>query len=90
MEPSAIEEMFRMVAIGDYDDRYVIPQRHGEDAPDPYGMQGTNGVDFAGCSVTGDATATTEDTLESPADVAAAAHFDLRDRLVRRNGGADG
>ena len=26
MEPAEIEEMFRMVAIGDYDDRYVIPQ----------------------------------------------------------------
>ena len=79
-----------MVAIGDYDDRYVVPRRHGEDAPDPFGMQGTNGVDFAGCSVSGDASADTDDTLGSPADVAAAARFDLRDRLVRRNGGADG
>jgi nitrate reductase beta subunit len=90
MEPAEIEDMFQMVAIGDYDDRYVIPRRHGEDAPDPFGMQGTNGVDFAGCSVSGDASADTDDTLGSPSDVAAAARFDLRDRLVRRNGDADG
>ena len=82
MEPAEIEDMFQMVAIGDYDDRYVIPRRHGEDAPDPFGMQGTNGVDFAGCSVSGDASADTDDTLGSPSDVAAAARFDLRDRLV--------
>ena len=90
MEPAEIEDMFQMVAIGDYDDRYVIPRRHGEDAPDPFGMQGTNGVDFAGCSVSGDASADTDDTLGAPADVVAAARFDLRDRLVRRNGDADG
>ena len=34
MEPAELEAMFRMVAIGDYDDRYVIPKRHGEVSPD--------------------------------------------------------
>ena len=33
MEPAELEAMFRMVAIADYDERYVVPQRHGELAP---------------------------------------------------------
>ena len=46
MEPAEIEEMFRMVAIGDYDDRYVIPKRHGEVSPDAFAEQGSCGIDF--------------------------------------------
>ncbi len=47
MEPHELEEMFRMVAIGDYDDRYVIPRRHGEVSPDAFTAQGSCGIDFA-------------------------------------------
>ena len=47
MEPHELEEMFRMVAIADYDDRYVIPQRHGEVSRDAFVDQGSCGIDFA-------------------------------------------
>jgi nitrate reductase beta subunit len=47
MEPHELEEMFRMVAIADYDDRYVIPRRHGEVSPDAFTAQGSCGIDFA-------------------------------------------
>ena len=46
MEPAEMEEMFRMVAIGDYDDRYVVPKRHGEVSPDAFAEQGSCGIDF--------------------------------------------
>ncbi len=46
MEPHELEAMFRMVAIGDYDDRYVIPKRHGEVSPDAFAEQGSCGIDF--------------------------------------------
>ena len=72
MEPEQMEEMFRMVAIGDYDERYVIPKRHGEASPNPFVDQGSCGIDFAGPT--------------APASVAAPAEpvpvdFDLRDHL---------
>ena len=91
MEPSEIEEMFRMVAIGDYDDRYVIPKRHGEASPDAFAEQGSCGIDFAaaGAGATAGAglAAITGDGLEEDP---LAASFDLRDQLVQRkpeNGG---
>ena len=46
--PSELEEMFRMVAIADYDDRYVVPLRHGEVSPAAFAEQGTCGIDFVG------------------------------------------
>jgi nitrate reductase beta subunit len=78
MEPEQMEEMFRMVAIGDYDDRYVIPKRHGEVTADPLADQGSCGIDFAGAP--------------APASVAAPADpvpddFDLRDYLSRGGNG---
>jgi nitrate reductase beta subunit len=88
MEPAEIEAMFDMVAIGDYDDRYVIPKRHGEEATNPFGGQGVNGLDFAGCSISSGASAADVDEAEA-ADARAAAGFDLREQLVRRNGGSD-
>ena len=36
MEPSAIEAMFRLLAIAKYDERYVIPQAHGEIGVNPH------------------------------------------------------
>jgi nitrate reductase beta subunit len=78
MEPEEMEEMFRMVAIGDYDERYVIPKRHGEVSPDPLADQGSCGIDFAG--------------PPAPAAVAAPAEpvpddFDLRDYLSEGGNG---
>ena len=52
MEPAEIEAMFQMVAIGDYDDRYVIPKRHGEASPDAFAEQGSCGIDFSGVTAT--------------------------------------
>ena len=85
MEPDEIEEMFRMVAIGDYDDRYVLPKRHGEVSPAAFAEQGSCGIDFAeGAAVLpADAFATGEEGYEG-------ADFDLREHLVRREGGGDG
>jgi nitrate reductase beta subunit len=76
MTPDELEEMFRMVAIGDYDDRYVIPKRHGEVSPAAFAEQGSCGIDFAnGAAV--------------PPEPAVDPDFDLRDHLVHR-GGRDG
>ena len=89
MEPDEIEEMFRMVAIGDYDDRSVIPKRHGEESPDAFGRQGSVGLDFSGCSVTVAPAAAIEDGIENYDSPAVAADFDLRDQLVQRPGDRD-
>jgi nitrate reductase beta subunit len=70
--------MFRMVAIGDYDDRYVIPKRHGEASPTAFADQGSCGVDFAGAGLVPDA----EPYEPEPA----ASEIDLRDYLVRQPG----
>ena len=48
MEPSAIEAMFRLLAIAKYDERYVIPQAHGEIGVNPHSQQGACGLDFEG------------------------------------------
>jgi nitrate reductase beta subunit len=74
MEPAEMEAMFRMVAISDYDDRYVVPKRHGELTPDAYAAQGSCGVDFV-------------DGAPVPPEPAPDPDFDLRDHLVIRNGG---
>jgi len=89
MTPDEIEAMFRMVAIGDYDDRYVIPKRHGEEGADAFGRQGSVGLDFSGCSVTVAPAAAIEDGIENYDSPAVAADFDLRDQLVQRPGGDD-
>jgi hypothetical protein len=46
MTPEELEDMFRMVAIADYDDRYVIPKRHGETSTTAFADQGSCGIDF--------------------------------------------
>jgi nitrate reductase / nitrite oxidoreductase, beta subunit len=40
--------MYRLLAIADYDDRYVIPQAHTELADRLMEQQGTCGLDFEG------------------------------------------
>ena len=48
MDEAELREMYRQLAIGDYDERYVIPRTHAEARPDPAGMQGGCGLPFAG------------------------------------------
>jgi len=76
--------MYRQLAIGDYNDRYVIPKApaHPEVGGDPLLQQGSCGLDFAGgpgpCAVGGGG------EVGEDAD----AHFDLRDHLTRHRGGS--
>jgi nitrate reductase beta subunit len=44
MEPAEIERMFRLLAIAKYDERYVIPQTHGEAPGAAYADQGACGI----------------------------------------------
>jgi nitrate reductase beta subunit len=46
MDETELHEMYRQLAIGDYDERYVIPRRHAEAGTDPFGAQGSCGLDF--------------------------------------------
>ena len=48
MEPQAIEDMYRLLAIAKYEDRYVIPLAHKEIAQELYEQRGSQGLDFAG------------------------------------------
>ncbi|MDE2597922.1 MAG: hypothetical protein KGL44_13695, partial [Sphingomonadales bacterium] len=46
-----IEEMYRIMAIANYEDRFVIPAGHREDAEDMYDERGGCGFSFGnGCS----------------------------------------
>ena len=73
MEPAELEEMFRMVAIADYDQRYVVPQRHGELSPAAFAEQGTRGIDFVSGGVI-----PAPEVEPDPSE----ADFDLRDQLI--------
>ena len=84
MEPAELEEMFRQVAIGDYDERYVIPRRHGEASPEAFAEQGSCGIDFANGAALVPADAFAEQREEAPAS------FDVRDLLVHRKGNGNG
>jgi nitrate reductase beta subunit len=47
-------DMYKLLAIADYADRFVIPTNHGETRmEDPYGFQGQNGFTFGNDSSTG-------------------------------------
>ena len=47
----AIEEMYRVMAIANYEDRFVIPTAHREWSEDAYDMRGSCGFSFGnGCS----------------------------------------
>jgi len=48
MSVTDVEDMYRLLAIADYDDRYVIPQAHTELADRLMEQQGTCGLDFEG------------------------------------------
>lgn len=43
-----IRQMYRLLAIAKYEDRFVIPRSHKEEVADLYEEQGTCGLDFAG------------------------------------------
>ena len=48
MSVDDVEDMYRLLAIANYDDRYVIPQAHAELADRLMEQQGTCGLDFEG------------------------------------------
>ncbi|MEX0993715.1 MAG: nitrate reductase subunit beta [Solirubrobacterales bacterium] len=48
MEAQDLERMYRLLAIADYNDRYVIPQAHTETANKMMETQGSCGLDFEG------------------------------------------
>ncbi|WP_432339221.1 nitrate reductase subunit beta [Bacillus tequilensis] len=43
-----IEDMYRLLAIAKYDDRFVIPSSHREEVSDLYAEQGSCGLSFSG------------------------------------------
>jgi len=85
MEPAQLEAMFRMVAIGDYDERYVIPRRHGEASPAAFAEQGSCGIDFADAAALPPGMSHPGDPGPEPAP-GPDPDFDIRDQLVRRGG----
>jgi nitrate reductase beta subunit len=44
LTPPAIEELFRLLALAKFDERYVIPRTHREAAGDPGLLQGACGI----------------------------------------------
>ncbi|WP_427965514.1 nitrate reductase subunit beta [Altererythrobacter sp.] len=51
LTPEHVEEMYRVMAIANYEDRFVIPTGHREDAEDMYDERGSCGFSFGnGCS----------------------------------------
>ncbi len=46
LTPAAIEEMYRIMAIANYEDRFVIPTTHREGAEDAYHLRGACGFSF--------------------------------------------
>jgi nitrate reductase beta subunit len=51
MTGAEIEEMYQIMAIANYEDRFVIPTAHRETSEDAYGLRGHCGFSFGdGCS----------------------------------------
>ncbi|MFE6075911.1 nitrate reductase subunit beta [Paenibacillus sp. NPDC057886] len=48
MDAQEIEDMYRLLAIAKYNDRFVIPPAHREEVEDLFSEQGSCGLDFAG------------------------------------------
>ena len=75
IDPEDMELMFRQVAIGDYDDRYVIPKAHPEAGDvDPNTLQGSCGLEWVDREIMGGPEQATD--------------FDLRDHITRVDGEA--
>jgi nitrate reductase beta subunit len=50
LTPQQIEEMYRIMAIANYEDRFVIPTAHREVTEDAYELRGQCGFSFGdGC-----------------------------------------
>ena len=51
LTPGQIEEMYHIMAIANYEDRFVIPTSHREAAEDAFDIRGSCGFSFGnGCS----------------------------------------
>jgi nitrate reductase beta subunit len=51
LTPAMVEEMYRVMAIANYEDRFVIPSTHREYAENTYDLKGSCGFSFGnGCS----------------------------------------
>ncbi len=51
LTPSAIEDMYQLMAIANYEDRFVIPTAHRETSEDAFDIRGSCGFSFGnGCS----------------------------------------
>jgi nitrate reductase beta subunit len=51
LSAAQVEEMYRIMAIANYEDRFVIPTTHRETVEDAYDMKGSCGFTFGnGCS----------------------------------------
>jgi nitrate reductase / nitrite oxidoreductase, beta subunit len=51
LAPAQIEDMYRIMAIANYEDRFVIPTAHRENSEDSYNLRGECGFSFGnGCS----------------------------------------
>jgi hypothetical protein len=51
LTPEMVEDMYKTMAIANYEDRYVIPTGHREETLDAYGESGACGFSFGnGCS----------------------------------------
>lgn len=51
LTPELVEDMYKIMAIANYEDRYVIPTGHREEVIDAYGESGACGFSFGnGCS----------------------------------------
>ncbi len=48
LDASEMEEMYRLLTLAKYEDRFVIPPSHRELAENAFGLQGACGLDFAG------------------------------------------
>ncbi len=77
MTGQEIEDMYELLAIAKYDDRYTIPKAHREVADNLQARQGGCGLDFAGGP--GSCGAGTD-------PVEADAGFDLRELAITRHG----
>ncbi|HEY1277398.1 MAG TPA: nitrate reductase subunit beta [Thermoleophilaceae bacterium] len=72
-----VEDMYRQVAIADYNDRYVLPKTHRGDTPGAFADQGSCGLDFARPPGA---------TLPDLEGAAEGQDFDLEDYIVRMGG----
>jgi len=51
LSAAQVEDMYRLMAIANYEDRFVIPTTHREYAEDAYDLRGSCGFTFGnGCS----------------------------------------